>query len=299
MELMMAQQTQLKCEVYDLQKKLEAMKQQTELKCEVADLMKVIRRYQETWVDGALVESEKKAVQDYIAELKSEISQHKQEFVESVEYGGELFRENQKLKYENGELKEEIANLKEMILLQEDSDLEEDEGYDEIDYEGVAYYHKNGIVYSTNFEEVGTWVWDGHKHTIDWTDEDAEKRHNEDKDDTDDEEEVVEVPVDPWRKLENAFHLGNAAHKKTDKGLFRLKVEGLTPAEIITKAKEHCETEVYGGFSYNRNKNKVYFYKSIAAPRVINKDNPVVYDITYTKFGWHDLYINGAGYGAC
>lgn len=235
MELMMAQQTKLKCEVYDLQKKLEAMKQQTELKCEVADLMKVIRRYQETWVDGALVESEKKAVQDYITELKAEIAQHKQEIEESIEYGGELFRENQKLKYENGELKEEIANLK------------------------------------------------------------------------DEEEEVVEVPavaeqpapLDPWRKLENTFHRGNDAHKQTDKKLFRLKVEGLTSAEIITKAKEHCETEVYGGFTINRNKNKVYFHKSIAVARVINKDNALSDGITYTKFGWHDLYINGAGYGAC
>ena len=278
---MMAQQTQLKCEVYDLQKKLEAMKQETELKCEVADLMKVIRRYQETWVDGALVESEKKAVQDYITELKSEIARDKQEIEESIEYGGELFRENQKLKYENGELKEEIANLKADIVVP-------DNRYDEIDYEGVAYYHNNGSVYSYDFYKVGTWVWDGHKHTIDWTDEDAEKQHKEDRDDTDEEEEV---PVDPWRKLENTFHLGNDACKQTDKNLFRLKVEGLTPAEIITKAKEHCETEVYGGFSYNRNKNKVWFHKSIAVARVINKDNAVSDGITYTKFGWHDLYI--------
>ena len=110
-----------------------------------------------------------------------------------------------------------------------------------------------------------------------------------------DEEEVVEVlPGDPWRKLENTFHRGNDAHGKSDKKLFRLKVEGLTFAEIITKAKEHCETEVYGGFTINRNNNKVYFHKSIAVPRVINKYNPLSDGITYTKFRWHDLYINGA-----
>ena len=241
----------------------------TELKCEVYDLLKIIQGYQKTWVDRALVEAEKKAVQDYIAELKEE---------------------NEKLKQGGDEALDMVDKLKAEITQLKGED--EEREYDDLNYEGVAYLHLDGIVYDIEYNEVGTLDRD----RIDWTSYDACQRHKEDRDDTDEEEEV---PVVPWRKLENTIHCGNDdAHKQTDKELFRLKVEGLTSAEIITKAKEHCETEGYGGFTYNRkNWNRVYFHKSIAAPRVINKDNAVSDGKTFTKWQWCDLYMYMNGYG--
>jgi hypothetical protein len=55
---------------------------------------------------------------------------------------------------------------------------EEEESYDTIDYQGVEYLTKGDLVYNTDFEEIGTW--DG--HVVDFTNVDAEARHNEDRD---------------------------------------------------------------------------------------------------------------------
>ena len=262
---MMEQQTQLKCEVYDLQKKLEAMKKETELKCEVADLMKVIRRYQETWVDGALVEAEKKAVQDYIAELKREIV---------------CFKKEEKV------MKKDLMKYGPYAYVLSSSEEEEEEPvceevYVDFDYEGVAYLLKDGIfdgarIYNTNFEEVGTW--DGHK--IDWTSYDACQRHKEERDDTDEEEEVVEVPA--WRKIENAFHLGRVDG-------------GRAHASSLETARERCLKLNLAGFTYNHQTKWIFFHKTIDPSQIVktswHKNNSGVYQ-KYTKWQWCDMYIN-------